>query len=136
MSKRARSTSLTITIPGPPRAWKRTNSVDGKRLMSKKARQEKRHARLCLRAALLLAEGWDFTQPVTVEAHFYQRRKPAAVPDCDNLFKLIGDAGNGLLWKDDAQIVRQVAQKHDVRVIEGKDALPYTVVHVEAVDGE
>lgn len=31
--------------------------------------------------------------------------------DCDNLFKSVADAGNGVLWNDDAQIVRLVCSK-------------------------
>lgn len=32
-------------------------------------------------------------------------------PDLDNLIKLVKDAGNGVLWRDDAQIVRLEADK-------------------------
>ncbi len=32
-------------------------------------------------------------------------------PDLDNLLKLLTDAGNGILWKDDAQVVKVDAQK-------------------------
>ena len=32
-------------------------------------------------------------------------------PDLDNLVKLVQDAGNGILWRDDAQIVRLEAIK-------------------------
>ena len=32
-------------------------------------------------------------------------------PDIDNLVKLVSDAGNGILWRDDAQIVRLEAIK-------------------------
>ena len=32
-------------------------------------------------------------------------------PDLDNLVKLVSDAGNGILWRDDAQIVRLGAIK-------------------------
>jgi Holliday junction resolvase RusA-like endonuclease len=30
---------------------------------------------------------------------------PTGKPDADNILKLLGDAGNGLLWVDDAQLV-------------------------------
>lgn len=33
-------------------------------------------------------------------------------PDIDNLTKLVADAGNGILWEDDAQIVELVCSKH------------------------
>lgn len=32
-------------------------------------------------------------------------------PDLDNLVKLVQDAGNGLLWRDDVQVVRVTATK-------------------------
>jgi Holliday junction resolvase RusA-like endonuclease len=36
---------------------------------------------------------------------------PTARPDLDNQLKLIGDACNGILWRDDAQIVRAVVSR-------------------------
>ena len=32
-------------------------------------------------------------------------------PDLDNLVKLVKDAGNGILWRDDAQVVKLEAHK-------------------------
>ena len=32
-------------------------------------------------------------------------RRPTGKPDVDNLAKLVGDALNGIVWRDDAQIV-------------------------------
>lgn len=39
------------------------------------------------------------------------RRPHASVPDADNLAKAVQDAGKGLLWTDDGQVVRLVAEK-------------------------
>lgn len=36
---------------------------------------------------------------------------PARKPDLDNQIKLVGDALNGCLWRDDAQLVEVVARK-------------------------
>lgn len=33
-------------------------------------------------------------------------------PDLDNLIKLVKDAGNGILWRDDAQVVKLEAHKN------------------------
>jgi Holliday junction resolvase RusA-like endonuclease len=38
---------------------------------------------------------------------------PTGKPDLDNQLKLIGDACNGIIWRDDAQIVRaQVSRRY------------------------
>ena len=58
-----------------------------------------------------------FEGPLIVELHcFFVKPKSSKFSyppkgDCDNLFKSIADAGNGVLWKDDSQIVRIVCSK-------------------------
>jgi Holliday junction resolvase RusA-like endonuclease len=37
--------------------------------------------------------------------------RPTAKPDCDNVVKAIGDALNGVVWKDDVQVVELRAEK-------------------------
>lgn len=37
---------------------------------------------------------------------------PTGKPDLDNCLKLIADALNGIVWRDDAQIVRVECRKH------------------------
>jgi Holliday junction resolvase RusA-like endonuclease len=39
---------------------------------------------------------------------------PTTKPDLDNQIKLIGDALNGIVWQDDAQIVRAVVSRRYV----------------------
>jgi Holliday junction resolvase RusA-like endonuclease len=36
---------------------------------------------------------------------------PVGVPDLDNCVKSLMDCGNGVLWEDDAQVVKLTAQK-------------------------
>ena len=48
----------------------------------------------------------------------YGALRPTTKPDIDNLQKAVLDACNGILWHDDAQIVRSVCEK---RYIVGKD---------------
>ena len=36
---------------------------------------------------------------------------PAKKPDCDNLLKAVSDAGNGVMFEDDSQIVYVAAEK-------------------------
>ena len=37
--------------------------------------------------------------------------RPTSKPDCDNVIKAIGDALNGVVWKDDVQVVTLYAEK-------------------------
>lgn len=52
--------------------------------------------------------------PLDVEIHFYKNchNKSKRYGDIDNLAKGILDACNGVLWKDDKQIVRLTVEKH------------------------
>ena len=47
-----------------------------------------------------------FARPKSVK-----RAHHTVKPDIDNAVKLIGDAGNGLIWSDDSQIVQLSARK-------------------------
>lgn len=40
-----------------------------------------------------------------------QRIHPTGKPDCDNVAKLVCDALNGIMWKDDSQVVSLTVQK-------------------------
>lgn len=62
-----------------------------------------------------------FDGPICVALDFYilrppsvsakKRPHPSSRPDLDNMIKLATDAANGILWKDDAQIVTLLARK-------------------------
>ncbi len=51
--------------------------------------------------------------------------RPTGKPDADNSLKLCADSLNGIVWKDDAQLV-------DVRVVKRYGAEPGAVLTVEA----
>lgn len=53
---------------------------------------------------------------------------PTGKPDIDNVVKLVADSLNGIMWHDDAQIVRLVAEKRYA-------AEPETVITVRGVLG-
>ena len=52
---------------------------------------------------LKVVMGFGFERPKSVS----EKKRPHHItpPDLDNLIKTVGDAGNGILWEDDKQIV-------------------------------
>lgn len=59
-------------------------------------------------------------------AAMQQTIRPTGKPDADNMAKLIADALNGIVWKDDSQIV-------DLSVIKNYSAKPFTLLQVLAL---
>ena len=53
---------------------------------------------------------WNKAQRVAVDMG-YEEPWYTGKPELDNLVKLVQDAGNGILWHDDAQVVELVASK-------------------------
>jgi len=51
-------------------------------------------------------------------------------PDLDNLEKFIKDCMNGIVWKDDCQVV----EVHKVKVYETEQLQPRTMIQVEEID--
>lgn len=56
--------------------------------------------------------------PVSVELKFVfsppkrpERGDHTVKPDCDNIIKAVFDSMNGIIWNDDSQVVRVLAQK-------------------------
>lgn len=69
----------------------------------------------------------DIAIAVAVPASWSKRKRehalagtlmPAGKPDLDNCIKLIADALNGIVWRDDKQIVRMVASKRYAEIAE------------------
>lgn len=52
--------------------------------------------------------------------------RPTGKPDADNTLKLLADALNGIVWRDDAQLV-------DVRVVKSYGAVPGAVLLVGTI---
>lgn len=80
-----------------------------------------RAASKLMKDAILAASPVMFTGPICVSIDFTftrpksvsekKRPHPSCKPDVDNVCKMVFDAGTGLLWKDDAQIVTLLARK-------------------------
>lgn len=117
-------TVITFKIPGLPVAWARAGHRGPVSFTPKKQRNFM--AELKDVAAQAMEGRSPLDGPLMVEAVFAwpwpkamsvrKRAEPAAKwrtsrPDADNLFKLVGDALNGVVWRDDAIIASSHAFK-------------------------
>ena len=88
--------SYEVTLPWPPTVNTYWRSVNGRNILSKKARQYKKDAAIFLRAADLKGD-----LKVVIECHMPDKRRR----DLDNLLKplldVMGDCG---VYEDDSQI--------------------------------
>jgi Holliday junction resolvase RusA-like endonuclease len=117
---------ITLTIPGPPVAKGRPRMTRaGRAYTPAKTRAAEgylRHAisaqagqplldgplSVTVLAMLPIPASWSATKRKDAAAGIV---RPTGKPDADNLAKSICDAANGLLWKDDGQIVSLTASK-------------------------
>ena len=134
------SDAIRIEVPGEPKGWQRA----GKRVVRNKAGRHvavsstpnqtraeqgaiKWFANVAMQGRAPLEGPLDLRVfaymaiPPSWSARKQEKARfglilPTGKPDFDNLVKLICDAGNKLIWRDDAQIVRALVAKHyDVR---------------------
>lgn len=105
------SALLVFVVDGPPLPWQRARSEGRKRFTAAKQRGYQELVQWTALAALSPGRAaWPLGAIFAVELDVYcgdKRRR-----DLDNFAKQIGDAGNGLLWADDAQIVEWRLRKH------------------------
>lgn len=127
-----RQAQIAFVVPGPPRSWKRANLVRGRLLEPRGQRRLKERVALAFRAACVRERlRWPRNAArYSLDVRAYQRRKASAVPDVDNLAKLVLDALQGLAYEDDARVVRLSCEKLDVREVGGD---PRTEVLLEAL---
>ena len=134
---------VKFTIPGEPVAQGRprfsTHGGVARAYDPKKSKDSKSVVRLCARDAVESAGLIEpLSGPLLMLVQFglalpkssYRKRTPVVrhwrtkKPDLDNLVKLIKDACSGVVYLDDNQISRIVAEK----ITCGQDELPYTKV--------
>ncbi len=113
------TTRLEFVIPGVPMAWARAGSNGSQRFTAAPHRDYKRATALLAKRAMAGRE--LFTGPVAIAltavfeppASWTKKARAAALageavpvvkPDWDNLGKIVSDAMNGVVYKDDAQI--------------------------------
>ena len=134
---------VKFTIPGEPIAQGRprfsTHGGFARAYDPKKSRDGKSVVKLCARDAV---EESGITEPlngplvmkiqfgIPLPKSAYRKRTPVTrawrtkKPDLDNLDKLVKDACSGVIYLDDNQIARIVAEK----ITCGQDEAPYTKV--------
>lgn len=130
---------VTFSIPGKPMGWKRARLNGGTHFTPADMRERQAYVRLMATQEMRGAAPMD--GPVRLSLGFYfeipkswSKKKQAAAfgtphtskPDASNLQKLIEDALNGTVFRDDCQIAEAVVVKRY-----GAQAL--TVVTVEAI---
>jgi Holliday junction resolvase RusA-like endonuclease len=72
---------------------------------------------VCMAVAVGIPESWSKKKKADALAGVI---RPTSKPDCDNIFKMT-DALNGIVWRDDAQIVdasvtKRYAEKPETRI--------------------
>ena len=97
---------LHVCIPGRPIAWARAGRSGHASFTPRRYATWKKKAQ----AVMLASCGRrPFTGPVVLKVYAAfggpgVRRPHVARPDADNILKGVLDAGNGILWGDDAQV--------------------------------
>jgi len=118
---------LTVVLLGEPVAWARTRVNNGAMFTPAKQRNTSAALRMAAQSAMQVAGTGTFTDPVcvTLVAEFgiprsWSKKKRAAAllglvrpgrPDIDNVFKLLADSFNHLVWADDALVAELHALK-------------------------
>ena len=121
--------TLLVTIPGPMRGKQRARVVRRGAFASSYTPKETVNAEAWVRHCAVEQVGQPCLEgPLSVAIEItcevpasWSKKKQAAAlagtimptgkPDLDNCFKLLADALNGVMWKDDAQIVSLSVQK-------------------------
>jgi len=127
---------VTIVIPGKPCAWQRARSNGKVRFDSPEQTRNKLTISQIGAAAMSGRPPFDGPLDVSVSAYWpwpksvsQKRRKQYGAiyvvsrPDADNVAKLLGDALNNIVWRDDAQIALLTVRKR-------YGLVPQTVVRV------
>jgi Holliday junction resolvase RusA-like endonuclease len=104
-----RSIIVNVVIDGDPVAKGRPRLGKGKAFTPAKTRTAEHEARKALRRAMGNRVPYTFGD-VDVHMEFWLAGRPRL--DFDNLAKLVCDAANGIVWRDDAQIREARVRRH------------------------
>ena len=133
---------IKFTVPGNPMAWQRARQHGKFHFETPEQTSYKSLIVLAARQSLKKAD-FLIQGPIALKIRFFFKRPQARCrksdsagpiqmfkrPDADNCIKMIGDAGNGVLWKDDAQICNIQVDKF-YHEIGGK---PRTEIEIEEI---
>ena len=107
--------SFQFVVPGVPVPWARTNTVKGKRITPKRSREYREsvqhYGRFSAwgRAPTPRLGGWQTDKRYAVRIDVYRN---GVRYDLDNMQKMVGDALEGILWDNDAQIDQWESERH------------------------
>jgi Holliday junction resolvase RusA-like endonuclease len=118
---------LTVVLLGQPVAWARTRVGNGALFTPPLQRNTAAALRMVAQDAMQRMDISTYTEPVCVTllaefgipASWSKKKRAAALlgmvrpgrPDIDNVFKLLADSFNRLVWADDALVAELHAQK-------------------------
>lgn len=127
---------ITLIIPGRPAAWQRARSNGKVRFDSADQARNKltigqigsvaMAGRPPLEGAIEISVSafWQWPKSMSEKKRrVYGSQYFTARPDGDNIVKLLGDALNGIVWRDDAQIVTATISKR-------YGLIPQTIIRV------
>lgn len=103
---------ISFTVPVDPIPQPRPRFGSGRTYQPKRIVEYKELVKFAARSAMKDYKIFDCAVSVTL--NFYRKFKPTSrnFGDFDNLAKAICDALNGIVYKDDCQIVKCVIEKH------------------------
>lgn len=119
-------TEITFTVPGPLRGKGRPRFGNGRAFTDSKTVTAEAFVRCC---AALVCPMVPMECPVSLDIRITRsipkswpsKKRQAALrgrlhatgkPDLDNVVKLVGDALNGIIWRDDSQITSVTCSRH------------------------
>ncbi len=107
--ERARHTKTGhIYTPAKTKNWKYETGLLANRAMKPRAPYAG-CVELTVKAYFLIPKSWPQWK---YDAAIFNKIRPSSKPDLDNIVKIVKDALNGIVWVDDAQVVRLIAGKY------------------------
>lgn len=127
---------ITIIIPGRPAAWQRARSKGKVRFDGPEQHRNKLTIGQIGAAAMkgrpplegpievMVGAFWPYPKSMSAKKRgVYGSQFFTSRPDSDNVAKILGDALNNIVWRDDAQIC-------SLQVMKRYGAIPQTVIRV------